>query len=297
MQLPDTFSRRKRLQRGSVDPLVYDEVPIKARNQVLQILDQADRISGLHQNEKIYETLTDGMRKELGVMKLAGAYSRSDEFSDWFVNHPITDEVLDAVELVCRVILALVKMVSTQAKAANLKALVQEINDRFLEQSIGYQFENGRMIQVDSQFGHKEIVVPALQLLSDSAYEAAEHEFLDAFDAFKEGNYETTLHESFKSLESTIKVIGSQKDWGLDENATLKTLLKVVFEKELIPGFMESEFTGLRTVLQSGVGTVRNKASGHGAGQSKRTVPKHVAAFQLHQTAAAIILLVEASKA
>jgi hypothetical protein len=60
---------------------------------------------------------------------------------------------------------------------------------------------------------------------------------------------------------------------------------------------MQTEFTGLRTILEGGVGTVRNKAGGHGAGENKREVPRHVAAFQLHQTAAAILLLVEAAEA
>ena len=59
---------------------------------------------------------------------------------------------------------------------------------------------------------------------------------------------------------------------------------------------MQNEFTGLRTILESGTPTVRNKAAGHGAGPNPRNIPRHIAAFQLHQTAAAIVLLIQAAE-
>ena len=101
---------------------------------------------------------------------------------------------------------------------------------------------------------------------------------------------------SCKALESTLKTIFKKKNWDFDENAPLKRLMETAFSHELLPRFLEAEFTGLRVILESGVGTVRNKAGGHGAGEKKRLVPKEIAAFQLHQTAAAIKLCVDSAK-
>ena len=73
-------------------------------------------------------------------------------------------------------------------------------------------------------------------------------------------------------------------------------LLKAVFDNKLIPDYMQNEFSGLRTILESGVPTVRNKDGGNGAGVNPRNIPAHIAGFQLHQTGAAIVLLIEAAK-
>ena len=297
MDLPNTFSRRKRTAKASADPLTYDEVPSKLRRQVLHILDEATLVQNKDSQSSIYDHLCQFMRKELGVGKLSERANSAEEFTVWFLSWENIDEVIDGVELICRMITVFVDQCSYQERIVRLNSLLCEINARFLEAGIGYQFENGEMIQVDSKLAHSEVVVPALRLLADPKFEAAEHEFMDAFSAFRKGDYETSLTEACKSLESTIKVIGSKKGWGLNESWPLKKLMQAVFDNNLIPTFMQTEFTGLRTILESGVGTVRNKAAGHGAGEKKREVPRHIAAFQLHQTAAAILMLVEASKA
>lgn len=296
MNLPDTFSRRKRASRGESDPLEYGILPSKLRHQVVHVFNEAIARQTRESSDEFYTSLVKFLRKELGVARLARGYDHEDEFISWFRTEASIDELLDAVEAIFRLISAMAEASGYASQAEDLAEKVSELNARFLEASIGYQFENGQLLQIDSKFEHKHVVVPALHLLADPAFEAAEHEFLDAFDAFREGEYETTLVEACKSLESTIKVIGAQKGWGLDETWPLKKLVQAVFENELIPPFMQTEFTGLRTILESGVGTVRNKAGGHGAGEQKREVPRYIAAFQLHQTAAAILMLVEASK-
>ena len=39
---------------------------------------------------------------------------------------------------------------------------VEELNHRFKEHAIGYQYLEGELVRVDSQFAHAEIVKPAL---------------------------------------------------------------------------------------------------------------------------------------
>ena len=91
-----------------------------------------------------------------------------------------------------------------------------------------------------------------------------------------------------------MKTICKKKGWSYSERATAKDLINVMFENELIPKYLESYFASLRSLLQSGVPTVRNKTSGHGQGELPVDVPEYLASYVLHLTASNIVLLVEA---
>jgi len=294
VSLPNTFSRRKREAKGSLDPFTYSNIPIKVRNQILQIFDEAIAIAEKSQ-ESAYQSMSDFMRKELGVERLAVAYYRHEEFCKWFRSCSDTDSVVDAVELVCRMISIYKEQASYVNSRESLKECITEINDRLFEASLGFQYESGDIIQTDSKFLHTEAVLPAIHLLADAAFKSANDEFMSAHKAFREADYDGAIVECCKALESTLKVIAADRKWAGYETAPLKKLLQLAFDNELIPRFLESEFSGLRSILESGVGTVRNKAGGHGAGEKSSPATRHLAAFQLHQTAAAIVLLVEAS--
>ena len=58
---------------------------------------------------------------------------------------------------------------------------------------------------------------------------------------------------------------------------------------------MQSHFTALRSTLEAGVPTVRNRMSGHGQGTEEVMVPESVAAYALHLTASNVLLLTRAS--
>jgi hypothetical protein len=53
----------------------------------------------------------------------------------------------------------------------------------------------------------------------------------------------------------------------------------------------------LRSTLESGVPTARNKLGGHGQGTEVVEVPEHIVSYALHLTASAIVFLAEAEKA
>src|ERR1700730_9545592 len=54
-----------------------------------------------------------------------------------------------------------------------------ELNDRFLGAGVGYQFENGQIIRVDSQCVHAEVVKEALRLLCDPEFRGSERRVHD----------------------------------------------------------------------------------------------------------------------
>lgn len=298
MVLLDLYSRRKRnANKVGDDVYQYDTMSEKLRNQVLFVVDRWD--DGFRAYDTvtypIYNTVVNALRTELGIKKLSRSYNCEDneEFHEWFLAHSEVDELLDAIELCVRVGRFCHKKLNRYDRVEND---IAEINARMLEAGFGYQIEDVNIYQLNSTFIHKQITVPSLELLSGDEYITANDEFRQAYQEFNNGNYDDCIHDCCNAFESVLKIILTAKGWAFSANDPAKKLLAVAFDQELIPAYMQAEFTGLRTILESGVPTVRNKDGGHGAGATPRKIPKHIAAFQLHQTAAAIVLLVEAAK-
>jgi hypothetical protein len=70
-------------------------------------------------------------------------------------------------------------------------------------------------------------------------------------------------------------------------------LLEIVFANHLVPAYLQNQFTSVRSALESGVPTVRNKTSGHGQGAAPTVVPAHMTRFVLNLTATNIVFLIE----
>lgn len=291
MTLPPLFSRRKRQSSVPVSDLYsYDAIPHKVRVQAVHIiLDNLGHYSQYEVNAKYWAMIVKTIRKEKGVFHLTDGYQTlSEEFCNWLLVEKDVEQFLDGVEIGFRAIKILKGEYNDDYEEAKA-----ELNARFQEAAVGYEIQSGNIIQIDSQIIHKEVVLPALNLLSQKRFAGANDEFLDAHRFFREGDYESCLIECGKSFESVLKVIGSARKWGVNPNDPASKLIAAAFTSGFIPGYMQGQFTALRSVLESGVPTVRNKMSGHGAGGQVRKVDKHLAAYQLHQTAAAIVFLVD----
>ncbi len=173
---------------------------------------------------------------------------------------------------------------------------IEELNYRFREHGIGYQFSNGQIIRMDSELIHAEIVKPALELLNQRYYAGAQQEFLKAHEHYRKGNAKEALNECLKSFESVMKAICDKRGWKNYKNAAAKDLIEVCFDNDLIPSFWQSHYSSLRNLLESSVPTGRNKLSGHGQGTTPVSVPNHLVAYMLHMTASTIVFLAEAEE-
>lgn len=295
MALPNLFSRRKREAAGIArDVYVYDKIPQNVRWQIWHALNDTRDSMRLDNPARMVSVTVHFMRRELGVQTLpSNVYTptESEELLAWFLSCEDTDRVLDALELMSRVLLN-----QSEYREEKYKDGMATVNARLLEADLGYQLEDGEIVQISSQFVHNEVVLPALLLLADPQYATADKEFRQAHAEFRAGEYEDCIHDCGNAFESVLKVILTTKRWNFSANDTASKLIAVAFSNNLIPSYMQTEFTGLRTILESGIPTVRNKNGGHGAGPNPRNIPSYIAAFQLHQTAAAILLLVEAAK-
>jgi len=171
---------------------------------------------------------------------------------------------------------------------------IDELNSRFKEHGLGYEYAAGQIIRIDSKLLHQEVIKPVLLFLQNAKFKGANEEFLSAHSHFREGKHKECLNDCLKAFESTLKIICGKRKWPFKTTDTAKRLLEIVFEKELIPSFLQSHFIGLRTTLESGIPTVRNKLGGHGQGAESVEVPDYIAGYALHLTAANILLLAKA---
>jgi hypothetical protein len=295
MALPQLFSRRKRLQSGPVSDIYsYDAVPSKVRVQVVHlIMDGLGPYSDYHENAGWWAFILKTMRKEKGVFHLTDGYSDTTaEYCNWLLAEADVPLFLDGVELAFRAI----SRMKGESRVEEYVELEEELNARFLEASVGYQLKSGNIIQMDREIIHKEVVLPALQLLSDPRFAGANNEYLDAHRFYRDSDFESCLIECGKAFESVLKVIGVRRAWTITPNDAASKLVSAAFTSGFIPAYMQGQFTALRAVLEAGVPVVRNKMAGHGAGGQVRQVDRHLAAYQLHQTAAAIVFLVEHDK-
>ena len=164
---------------------------------------------------------------------------------------------------------------------------------------MGYQFDAGNIIRVDSQYVHAEVVKEALQLLAAREFKQANNEFMTAHKHLREGHPRDCNTAALRAMETLLKVICEERQWPYGKGDTVDRLIAVVSQKGLFPDYLlgDGYFTNLIGAMKAGSPKVRNKEGGHGAAPDDQQVPDHIAAFSLHLTAANIVMLVKAHQA
>lgn len=301
MALFDLFSKRQKRQRGEVpDVFVYDDVPQPLRVQLVQILQEGigpnreyNDVS-LHLYEHIHKTLC----REYGVFSLSKSHRTTnwEAVANYLLETNDVEHIIDIVELCLRAVDKVIRDRNWQyiGCSASPDDTIDEVNARFKEHGVGFEYASGEMIRIDSQLIHHDVVRPALQLLSDPRFKGANDEFLKAHEHYRHGRNKECLAECLKAFESTMKTICDIKGWTYQTKDTAKTLIDTCISNGLFPTFLQSHIGNLRTILESGVPTVRNKLGGHGQGSTVTSVSDSTARFALHSTATNIVMFVEA---
>jgi hypothetical protein len=308
MPVFDLYSKRQKKLRGEVpDIYQYDDIPRELRVQIIHIWEDAfsNNSEGYIQygNElvhEVYRQINNILCREYGLFELLE--DADSQYRDALVSFFLssgTDKALDIIELSFRFVALVAGSSDYQVRVRpllNPDEAIEELNQRFREQGIGYQFESDKLIRIDSQLIHAEVVKPALNFLSDVRFKGANEEYLKAHEHYRHRRYKECLNDCLKAFESTMKAICDKRGWTYSPTDTASKLIDVCFKNGLIPSLLQSEFSALRTTLECGVPTVRNKLGGHGQGAQPTTVPSYLASYLLHLTATNILLLVEAEK-
>ena len=247
----------------------------------------------------VYRQIIEQLVRHFGRQRIAPGQEVEEILGNFFLQETDVERWLDGIELSLRMIEIAHRdwqyKGHTSARLAPDEAIA-DLNHRFLQHAVGYQYVSGKIIRCDSQFLHAQVVKPALMLLRDKRYQGANDEFLNAHQHYLKGEVKDCLADCLSAMESTLKTICHRRRWTTQPKDTAKTLLDVCFKNGLIPTFLQSHYSALQSTLESGVPTIRNKLGGHGQGPQVVTVPEHYAAYALHLTAAAIQFLIDAEK-
>ena len=300
MKFFEIFSQRQRRLRGEVpETYQYETIPDKLRVQVIHIwwdafgepitnyLGEISYTHGFGFSEA-YEFIHKTLCRKYAMFTLGETNDSDYEAAcNFLLQTEDTEKAIDVIEVSFHYI---------DQYASNIPPddAIDELNYWFREYGVGYQYESGQIIRVDSQYPHSEVVKPVLSMLSDPMYERANAEFLSAHEHYRANRYEACMNDCLRAFESCIIAICDMRSWIYNKRDTCNRLIAIIFDHKLIPDFMESHFSGLRSALESGVPTLRNNLSGHGGGTED--VPEYIAAYTLHLTASNILFLAKANK-
>lgn len=292
MSIIKLFSVREKEkeQAGKPDVYQYHTLPQPLRVQIVQICDDV-----LMHQDRSWEYIHNAVAREKGLFSLSRISSMNSKraCSEYLLNASCLD-TLDLIELTFRVIKNNeLRLHSTKQS----EDAIQELNERFRLHGVGYQFVERQIVRIESQYMHAEAVQPALSLLQEQGFEGPSDEFLKGHEHYRHGRNKEAIAEALKGFESTMKAICIKRGWSLSGTENASQLLKVVFDNNLIPAYLTSHFNSLKSLMEAGLPTVRNKTSGHGQGAIPTDLPDYLASYALHLAASNIVLLVEAHKA
>ncbi|WPS11056.1 hypothetical protein SM907_24645 (plasmid) [Klebsiella aerogenes] len=299
MAIFELFSKRQKKLRGEVvDVYQYTNIPNQFRVQVVHIVrdtigedsDYATEASNLYR--LIHQTLC----KEYGVFALKQyPDSNFQAIFDYFLLEKDYEKCLDIIELCFKLIDGYIKQNEWKFRGVTKQKpddAIAELNIRFKEAGLGYQFESGELVKVDSQFIHSDVVKPTLQILGkNSNYSGANDEFLSAHEHYRHQRYKECLNDCLKSFESLMKSIHKKHSWQFNDTDTAKKLINSCLSNNLVPEYLQNQFSSIRILLESGIPTIRNKEGGHGQGAEITKVPEYLASYTLHLTATNLLFL------
>lgn len=291
-----------------IDVYQYDNIPPNLRVQINQISLEAlgkagelgDQILTRNSDNNLWVLIEKIFLREKGLNNIG-----RDNFSGvriiTFMQDCSTSDWLDFLELI---VAGIQIMGDNQhyserrqwSVSVEPEKAIEEINYRLRRAGVGYQVEENRLIRVDSQFIHSEIVKPALALLSGAGFDGPRQEFLSAHEHYRAGEYRQAVGLAANALESTFKAIFDQKGWQYKKGARISDLVRVARENHLWPEYLDTSFDQLVATLQSGLPKIRDNDSAHGQGAQPKDVPAYIAAYALHLAASKIVFISEAAK-
>lgn len=309
MAIFDLFSKRQKRLRGDVpDIYTYGDLPNALKVQIVHIwTDTIGNDQQYYHYDRVksaYKFIVDTLCREYELFKLPTADKYADrmyldELANFLLQENDIEKIIDVIELSFKVVNHFTSeygyMHRGDASEKAEKAIV-ELNVRFKEHGVGYQFIENEIIRIDSELLHVETVKPALKLLNQQNYQGAQQEFLGAYEHYRHGKHKEALNDCLKAFESTMKAICDKHNWIYQPNSTAKTLIQICFDNDLVPSFWQQQLSSLRSMLESSIPTGRNKLSGHGQGSSPTSVPDYLVAYMLHMTASTLVFLTTAEK-
>lgn len=297
MAVHTLYSYRKQATDGDLpDVYVYDKLPQQLRVQIAHIWNDAIPEHGWAYIERT-------VAREYGTFSIGAGEDARARCWDVLMSRRKVEAVLDVVEASFRYAeTSFVSDDSLLATVANARTsspaeAIEELNERFKRACVGYRYEDGRIIRIDDELIHAEVVKPALRVLNQPGFEGPRDEYLSAHSHYRAGEMKDAITDANNAFESTLKAICDQRRWDFPRGATASNLVKIVRDRGLLPDHMGKSFEQLAATLKSGLPSVRNEEGAHGQGSTPTKTQGFVASYALHLAAAKILFLTEAHMA
>lgn len=302
MSIYDLYSKRNKKPIGV---FTYDELPEKLKVQIVHLWTNFYNQLSEDYKEKIWKAIHSILAEEFGKKALLEDDLRrfydSYRVEYYFEKIATLDESLDIIETVFQ-FMKKAKEVYRQMYYQELQLryepeqAIKDLNTRFFENAVGFSLEQGKIIRLDNELLHKDVTIPAFNLLNSVIFKNANDEFLSAHEHFRFKRNKECLADCLKTMETTMKIICNENGWTYNQNDTVKTLINICFKNKLIPDYLQTQYSSLRAVLESGIPTLRNKLGGHGQGTQQIKVPDHFANYMLHLTATTVQFFISCQK-
>ena len=314
----ELYSKQKMSAENLPKACRYD-LPFEFRNQVIFIWAKAagysdnpippgriapyemEKMASLIANQ-LFNKVRSDFCEEHGLTGLpeTGLFDTPSQSVRKFFQSCPDDQALDIIQLTFNEISAAQKIsdfMSYVDPSLGATEAVAKLNGRFLEHSIGYRYEQGKIIRIDSEFLHAEAVEPALQLMYAQGYEGAFQEFQLAHRYYRQRpeHYDDCLTNCLKALESTLQKIIELRKWKMPSAPKFADLFAEVRNKGLFPSSLSNHFGELKQFLQA-VAVIRNEEGAHGSGSMPNEVPEYLVAYQIHLTGSAIVFLIHCNE-
>lgn len=277
----DLFGQKEEIDKKTF--LSYYDIPSETRQKVLHVINDNvfyGRIGGLTGQPLTddYRKLSHEICKYKGIPDISILHDGKKELSEWLKSCSIED-FLRTIEL-----FIYIKEKETPGFNIRLHNTVNDINDIFRIDKIGYEIVNERFIRKDSEFLQEQVIKQTINLLYTNGFKGPLEEFQEALDHYMLKQYEDTIHKSNKAFESTMKSVLTKLNISFSPDDTAETLLERLIKKELIYKYTKSLFMGLPMI--------RNKQGGHGQGIDPKEVNQSYAELTLNLAGTFIVFLV-----
>jgi hypothetical protein len=263
----ETFARRKRQQSRNGEPEIYtyDQAPGHMRHQICEALSEGignySRGPRYHvpppNANDIWEQIDRICRKEIYSYLNHIHIHETDlrlRFLTYILRVPDMYDFLSAVEIGCvglrtiGVVYGIDVPMYRGAQQTTVDA-IEEINGRFDQHSVGYQFENGQIIQVDSKLAHTEIIKPALVLLTAPEFSKANEDFMTAHRHYRAKEFKDCVTAANRAFESMLKAICDTEKWEYGRGDGAAQLVAKVRSKGLFTHDFDRSFESYVAML------------------------------------------------
>ncbi len=309
----ETYSRRKRRQDRGGEPeiYVYDDAPAQLRHQIGLALTEGIGEYTLSDPYNVYgetpdnETAYDCWREiDRACRKEIYAYLPFTDDNNFMrrilaaiADIKNIDEFLSIIEISCIVMEHLIDNNHIRADRTESDAAagaLAEINSRFEQHAVGYQYENGCIIRKDSQYMHAEAIKPALALLTAVDFAKANEDFMTAHRHYRNREFKDAVTAANRSFETMLKSICDLEGWTHGKGDRATELVTLVSNKGLFTHDFDKGLSAYVAMLKTGLPNVRNDAGGHGEGLAAEEVTAGIARYAINMAASNIVLLGDA---